>query len=195
MDVIELYQRASNGFRAWARAVRPEDLGRPTPCADWDVRALVHHVVEEELWAPPLLEGATIEEVGDRLAGDLLGEDATGAVERAAEAAERAVAGTRPPRGKVHLSYGDEEPDEYVRQLVADHLVHGWDLATATGGDTRLDPELVTEVAVWFAEREEMYRGVGVIGPRPPGSYDDPQDRLLAAFGRDPQWVGTGAGI
>ena len=43
----------------------------------------------------------------------------------------------------MHLSYGDEQMTEYVHQLSADHLIHGWDLAVATGGDVRLDPELV----------------------------------------------------
>ena len=42
-------------------------------------------------------------------------------------------------------------------------------------------------VADWFAERESMYREGGAIGPRVRAASDDPQDRLLAAFGRDPE--------
>ena len=61
--------------------------------------------------------------------------------------------------GTVHLSYGEEQMAEYVHQLAADHLVHAWDLAVATGGDTRLDPHLVAEVAAWFAEREHALPG------------------------------------
>ena len=188
IDVVELYRRASEGFIARVHAIQPEDWRRSTPCTDWDVRALVHHVVEEQRWVPPLLGGATIEEVGDALSGDLLGEDPDASAQRAATEAEAAVAGTRPPKGKVHLSYGDEDPDEYIRQLVADHLVHGWDLAAATGGDTRFDPELVSEVATWFVAREDLYRTGGAIAARPPNSSSDPQDRLIAAFGRDPDW-------
>ena len=65
--------------------------------------------------------------------------------------------------------------DEYVHQLAADHLVHGWDLAVATGGDTRLDPALVAEVAGWYADREDLYRqagdgrGAGGVDRRPAG--------------------------
>ena len=55
---------------------------------------------------------------------------------------------------------------EYVHQLAADHLIHAWDVAAATGGDTSLDPELVDDVATWFAEREQLYRGAGIIGER-----------------------------
>jgi uncharacterized protein (TIGR03086 family) len=72
-----------------------------------------------------------------------------------------------------------------VWQLTADHLVHGWDLARAVGGDERLDPELVDAVSEWFAGREETYRASGIIGPRPELPDDaDAQTRLLAAFGR-----------
>ena len=60
----------------------------------------------------------------------------------------------RLPAGeKVHLSYGDEDPEEYVRQLSADHLIHAWDLAAATGQDRTLDADLVDEVATWFVGR------------------------------------------
>src|SRR6476469_8499751 len=77
--------------------------------------------------------------------------------------------------------------DEYVRQLVADHLVHGWDLAAATGRDRTLDPGLVAEVAAWFVGTEDAYRSGGAVGPRMP-SRDDPQSDLLARFGRDAAW-------
>ena len=45
-----------------------------------------------------------------------------------------------------------------------------------------------TETATWFAEREELYRGAGIIGPRG-SSTGDPQGDLLAASGRDPGWT------
>ena len=86
----------------------------------------------------------------------------------------------------VHLSYGDEDVVEYAHQLAADHLIHGWDLAVATGGDTALDPELVAAVAAWFADREELYRGAGVVAARVEGPPTTPSRRSSAAFGRDP---------
>jgi ketosteroid isomerase-like protein len=133
------------------------------------------------------MRGSTIEEVGDRLDGDLLGEDPIRTSLAAAREAIRTVADVLPSGGTVHLSYGEEKMEEYVHQLAADHLVHGWDLAVATGGDARLDPTLMHEVATWFADREDMYRAAGVIGPRAATTGDDQGD-FLAAFGRDPHW-------
>lgn len=188
MDAATLHRRTVTFWETRVDAIG-DQWSAATPCAGWNVHDLVNHVVGEELWAVPLLHGATIAEVGSRFDGDLLGEDPVATCHRAA--AEAAAAGEESvPDQPVHLSYGDEGADEYLRQLAADHLVHGWDLAVATGADPRLDPELVAAVAEWFADREELYRAVGVIGPHAaPGG--DPQTDLLAAFGRDARWAAT----
>jgi uncharacterized protein (TIGR03086 family) len=170
------------------QAVGPDQWTAATPCADWDVRELVNHVVGEDLWTEPLMRGSTIADVGDRLDGDLLGDDPKASARDPAAQATGVVAETLPTQGKVHLSYGDEDMGEYVAQLAADHLIHGWDLAAATGGDTALDPDLVADVTAWFAEREDIYRSAGAVGARA-AAADDPQSQLLAAFGRDPGWA------
>jgi uncharacterized protein (TIGR03086 family) len=187
MDLNTLYHRTVECWADRVNAVGADQWEAVTPCGDWDVRALVGHVVAEDRWAVPLLDGATIEAVGSRFDGDLLGQDPVGAALDAAAASVAAVAARLPQGGAVHLSYGDERVEEYVRQLAADHLVHSWDLAAATGGDRRLDPHLVSEVAAWFADREQVYRSAGAVGPRA-GSHGDPQTELLAAFGRRASW-------
>ena len=187
MDLYTLYHRTVESWADRVNAVAGTQWDDPTPCSEWTVRDLANHVVGEDLWTAPLMQGSTIAEVGNRFDGDVLGEDPIKSALAAAWEAKEAVAHDLPAHGTVHLSYGDERADEYVLQLAADHLVHGWDIAAATGGDTRLDPHLVAEVAAWFAEREAAYRAAGAIGPRA-ASYPDAQDDLLAAFGRDPHW-------
>jgi hypothetical protein len=98
-----------------------------------------------------------------------------------------AAADRVPPDSTVHLSFGDTPVDEYLAQLAADHLVHAWDLAAATGGDRRFDPEVVAAVGAWFDDREDLYRSAGAIGPAA-AATGDPQDDLIARFGRDPGW-------
>jgi uncharacterized protein (TIGR03086 family) len=188
MEIGALYERTVG---QWTRVVDGVDASaweRATPCADWTVRDLVNHVAGEDLWTVPLVEGATIEEVGDQYDGDVLGDDPVARARQAAEQAVAAVAERLPSGGTVQLSYGEEQLDEYLYQLAADHLVHGWDLAVATGADRSMDPDLVEAVAEWFAEREEMYRSVGVVGARSAEGGSDAQSRLIAAFGRDPGW-------
>ena len=187
MELNELHRRAVEGWRTRCAAVEPAQWDDATPCTDWDVRTLVNHVVGEELWTVPLVDGATIAEVGDRFDGDVLGENPD---EVAARAASEAVAAVdeRLPRGEiVHVSFGDVPVEEYVWQLTADHLIHSWDLAAGTGQSRQLDADVVAGVASWFADREAMYRDAGAIGPRLEAP-DDPQSQLLAAFGRDSSW-------
>jgi uncharacterized protein (TIGR03086 family) len=193
MDVVELHRRAAAEFVRQVGEVRADQWGDPTPCMDWDVRTLVNHVVGEERWTVPLLAGRTIEEVGDSLDGDLLGEDPASAAGQAASAAQDALADGIPRNATVLLSYGEESAAEYAHQLAADHLVHGWDLAVAIGSVAQLDPEVVAAVASWFKDREELYRGGGAIGARLEG-FSSAADSLLGAFGRDPAWTpGHGA--
>ena len=185
MDVVDQHRRVVEGWLSRVAGVGDDQWNLPTPCAEWSVRDLVNHVVGEGLWTAPLLEGKTIADVGDQFDGDVVGDDPAGAARRAAGQALEAADARVPQGGQVSLSYGQEDMHEYVRQLVADYLVHGWDLATATGGDTSLDPDLVEQVAAWFAEREDLYRSAGAIGPRGEGG-GDPQSDLLVAFGRTP---------
>ncbi|HVK20543.1 MAG TPA: TIGR03086 family metal-binding protein [Actinokineospora sp.] len=185
MNLAELHRRACERFGEHARAVRPDQWNGATPCADWDVRALVNHVVGEDLWTAPLMAGATIEEVGDKFDGDVVGADPAAAYTEATAAAVAAVSAEGALGRTVHLSFGDVPGEEYAWQLFADHLIHGWDLARAIGADDRLDPELVDACAGWFARNEEIYRSAGAVGPRPDLPADaDQQTVLLAAFGR-----------
>ena len=106
LDTVELYRRATEEFAARVRLVGIRWTAA-TPCSDWDVRALVRHVVEEELWVPPLFAGRTIAEVGDSLSGDLLGDDPVRVFEHASAAAIDTVREPGALELTVHLSFGD----------------------------------------------------------------------------------------
>jgi uncharacterized protein (TIGR03086 family) len=176
---------AMRGFAARADRVRAEDLGRATPCTDWDVRALVEHVIGELLWTSPLLAGRTIADVGDSLAGDHVGTDAATGSAVAIAAAQDAVVDITDWSAPVHVSYGDVPAHAYVDEVATDVLVHTWDLARAVGADEQLDPELVQLALERLDGQQEMLASTGLFGT-PVVVADDapPQTRLLAALGR-----------
>lgn len=189
MDVATLHSRSVAEFLSRLQAVG-DQWEAPTPCSEWDVRALVNHVVAEDLWTAPLMGGASIDDVGDRFDGDVLGDDPLATARAAGEAAVTATASAVVAGRTVHLSFGDTPAEEYAYQLIADHLIHGWDLAAATGGDRSLDLGLVEALAAWYADREELYRSSGAVAERPSDVHaSDPWERLLQAFGRHPLWA------
>src|SRR5689334_16196090 len=188
MALVDLYQDSVQRFMERVAEVRPDQWDAATPCAEWNVRELVNHVVGEQLWSVPLFAGATIAEVGDRFDGDLLGSDPIKTATEAGEAARAVVTEPGAMDRIVHLSFGDTPAEEYVSQLFADHLIHGWDLAVGIGADRTIDPAAVSALQEWFAQREDLYRGAGIIADRVDLPADaSAQDRLIAAFGRDPK--------
>ena len=78
---------ACRGFAERLALVGPDDWGRPTPCTEWDVRALVDHVVGANVRYRLLLGGATLEEVEATRSVDHLGADPLAAFETTAASA------------------------------------------------------------------------------------------------------------
>ncbi|HEX7094561.1 MAG TPA: TIGR03086 family metal-binding protein [Acidimicrobiales bacterium] len=184
-DLLELQERAADEFGRRVDAVRKDQWSASTPCTEWNVRALVNHIVYEDRWAPHLVRGETIDQVGTRYDGDQLGDDPQRAW---ADARAGALAAFRSPGAldqTVHLSYGDESSSGYLAQLTADHLVHAWDLARGIGADDTLDPELVQWAWDAMRPQEQMLRASGLFGePVAVADDSDLQTKLLAFVGR-----------
>lgn len=182
-DVRVLFRRAVDEFDRRIHIVAADQWESPTPCSEWNVRDLVNHIVSEDLWAPPLLAGNTLEEVGDRFDGDVLGADPLAAWTAARDGALEAVDG--PTDRQVHTSMGMMSAELYLGQLWNDHLIHAWDLARGIGADEHLDEELVELAYATAKPMEPMLNTSGVFGDHvepPPDA--DLQSKLLAVFGR-----------
>jgi uncharacterized protein (TIGR03086 family) len=183
-DLVAMFTRSIERFLDRVDHVGPDQWSLPTPCTEWDVRALVNHVTNEQLWAPHLVAGETIAQVGDRYDGDVLGIDPAASVRAAIQGSTAAFAGAD-LEAIVHLSFADLPCREYLTQMLTDAEVHGWDLAVGTDQDTTMDAEIVTYLLPTIIEQEELIRASGVFGelvPVPDGA--DEATRLLALLGR-----------
>lgn len=184
-QVVARFQKAVNAVDASLHTLDADAWSRPTPCAEWDVRALVQHVVNELAWVAPLVQGRTIAEVGDSLDGDLLGDDPLGAFHHHSAAAHAALEEPGALARTVHLSYGDESASGYAEQVTGDVLVHAWDLARGAGLDDELPADLVAWASGWAPQVVPMMAGAGMVAdPVTVGADADPQTALLALFGR-----------
>jgi uncharacterized protein (TIGR03086 family) len=187
-DLIELHGRCGQRFAALAAGVRPGQWHDRTPCSQWDVQALVQHLLYEQRWVPPLLEGLSIGQVGDRFEGDLMGEDTSawpGLLASSIAEAHVAVAQPGALDRTVHLSFGAAPGREYVMQLTADLAIHAWDLARATEQDDTLEPGVVALLLPWTEANASLLTASGMFGSRIDAGPDAPADvRLLGLLGR-----------
>ncbi len=193
--IADRYRRHADAFERKIAAVRPDQWSNPSPCERWTARDVVDHIVS--------MHGYMLRPVGrDLPAEPSTADDPMGAF-RAARAEVEAVLDdpalankeTDTPNGRMTV---EREIDEVVSD---DLVLHGWDLARATGQDDRMEPEDVERLwAMTTAippELMEKYRtpsafgpDVEVFGPEFGVPEDAPlQDRLLGLIGRDPAWA------
>ncbi len=183
--LLEQYDHALTQFGSRVEQVSDDQWSAPTPCVDWDVRALVVHLVDECRWVPYLVGGGAVAEAGDRFADDPLGDDPKAAWRAAAAAARDAFAAEGALDGTVALSYGETSVRDYIWEMTVDATVHAWDLARGIGADDRLDAELVRRI---HAEAEKDTESLAATGRFDPPvhvpTHADLQARMLGLFGR-----------
>ncbi len=175
MDLFEQVDRSIFEFGTRLHLVRAEHWMLATPCEEWDVRALVNHVVGGATRYTMLLHGATAGDVVATVALDHLGEDPMGSFDRRAEEVVHAFGEPGALSRTVHHPAGDISGHELLELRITEFAVHAWDLSRAIGADEQIDPALV----------DPMWRHMSVAGTRvDPG--ESPLARLLHLTGRRP---------
>jgi len=186
-DIAQLHRRALDATHKIVAGIQPDQRTLPTPDEGWDVRALLNHIVSGNLWAVELTAGQTIDEVGDRLDGDVLGDDPLGAYGASAQAATAAFEVAGALDAQCAVSYGPVPGSVYAGHRFIDVLIHGWDLAIATGQDATLDSALVAACLAVVEPQAGLMQASGSYGSHVDAPADaDPQTRLLALLGRRP---------
>jgi uncharacterized protein (TIGR03086 family) len=184
-DIARLHARALDATGRIVAGVPADRWHAATPCADWDARALVNHLVSGNLWAAELAAGGTIDGVGSRLDGDLLGDDPAAAYEQSAAAAAAVFRRPGALDAPCAVSYGPVPGSVYAGHRFLDVLVHGWDLAMASGQDYALDPQLMEACRQIIDPQLEAFRSAGALGPEVTVPADaSAQTRFLALLGR-----------
>ncbi|WP_193318741.1 TIGR03086 family metal-binding protein [Nonomuraea phyllanthi] len=180
-DMMPLMARATEQTAGVVRAVRQEQLGSPTPCAKFDVKDLISHLEWVAEMFESIARGGPRTEQGP-YAGDF------------PERAERTLAAWSRPEAWEGTSEGMGLPMTVMaRMYLVDMVVHGWDLARATGQEYEPDPEAVLEAVNFTNQMVETGRQRGAFGPPVAVPDDAPQfDRLLGVIGRDPAWTPLG---
>jgi uncharacterized protein (TIGR03086 family) len=185
MDVLTAHRSGLRQFDNRVQAIRDSQWHNPTPDTDWDVTDLVQHLVYEQLWVPRLLQGETIEQIGDALEGDVLGADPKAAWAQASAAARAAAEEPGATERTVHLSFGDVPATVYLWQMTVDLVVHAWDLAQGIKIDDQMPNDIVLAVLNEARKTADAFQGSGLFAPpiAVSGCTDDLTE-LLALTGR-----------
>lgn len=181
--------RAASVAAGVAAAVPADQpLDAPTPCAEFDTRALINH------WVLYTSHGLEHRARRTDLPAELIARDFTADADwREAYAAqlEKAVAAWADPaawEGDVDLGGSPFPAVGIARMLVLELLLHGWDVARATGGRIEVDEELALLTGEIVAENAEMFRQYeGFAEPVALPDGASAWERALAASGRDPR--------
>jgi len=189
-DTVALLERALDQTAVIIGAIGGDQATLETPCPDWDVRALVRHVIGQDL--RNFIVSARGQTADWRAPADGFGEDWVAAFrDRAGQLLEvwHAADLDQP----VAMPGGGQAPlGIRADQQIAELAMHGWDLVKATGQHADMDPRLAERALGWSQRmlRPEMRgpdRAFGAEVPVPPEA--PAYDRLAGWFGRDPGWT------
>lgn len=179
-DALDRYTRISQGFTDRVHGIQPDQWTVPTPCEEWDVTALVSHLVGTHHMMLSMI-GQVHEAPGE-------GDDLTAAWESARQAVTDALADPDTATQSVQSPFGQTTFEGIVGGLLCgDALFHTWDLARATGQDETLGDDLCATQLVYMEPLDDKIRMPGFFGAKiEPAADADIQTRLLNFGGRRP---------
>ncbi len=181
-EIAARYRTLADAFEQRIHDVAPEQWSNQTPCTEWTVRDLVGHVIGTH--------GMMLGFIGRSLSSAPSVEDDPGAAFKAARTdMETVLDDPELARTEYDGLLGRTNISATVdRFLGLDLVVHGWDLARATGQDEHIEPGEVERVWADVQDLGDNLRQSGVCGPAVEiGDDASEQDRLLAYLGRDPR--------
>ncbi|WP_020664601.1 TIGR03086 family metal-binding protein [Amycolatopsis benzoatilytica] len=160
---------------------------KPTPCPEWTVRELVNHLVLGHRLFTDVLRGAPGGSL-DPKSEDVLGADPAAAYRRAAAKLLAEFGKPGVLAGQYTVPAGSVPGAAAARLLGTEHLVHGWDLAVATGQKPAFDDTVVARhIEFSQAKIADLPPGRRPFAPPVPVAGDaSPLDRLAALLGRSP---------
>lgn len=184
--IHDTWVRVTATFTDIARQVPAERWDTPAPPEGWTTRDVVRHLLD---WVPAFLASGSPVQIRP---GPAVEQDPVGAWTFFADQVTAVLAD---PQARVqefsHPRAGQHSLDEAIQTFIlADVLMHTWDLAKGAGLDVVLDPATVHSLVEGLRPMGDFLEQSGQYGPVvtvPAGSSE--QDELIGLIGRDPAWT------
>ncbi len=178
-DLLDLYGRASEwtGSKVRGAVLKLDD---PTTCDEWDVRTLLNHMLETQMYFVGAARGDDISPPS-QAPPQLLSDDPPADFDQA--------------RAETLRTFSDsgviEKTGPALGIAFSDQLLHGWDLAVSTGQNHAMPAGLPEAAYAFIHGRFTDEQRQGVFKPEVTIAADSSsQDRFLAYTGRDPSQGG-----
>ena len=187
-EIADRYRRRADAFQRKVAAVAPDQWANQSPCADWDARGVVGHIID--------MHGVMLRPVGRELSpAPSLQDDPLAAFAAARADVESLLVDPDISLSECDTPMGRMTMEQHIDGVVSiDLVIHGWDLARATKQDDMIDPLEVERLWPGVQDIGDEMRtpgafgpGIVVFGPEVKVPAAAPlQDRLLGLLGRDP---------
>jgi uncharacterized protein (TIGR03086 family) len=180
-DLVDLLVRASAVFGEQVASIPGDEWDLPTPCQDWDIKALVAHVVFGDAQLPDLVAGREVGavELDVRILGPHPMSTWRGTALRAIEAAR-----ATPLDMRVRHPIGDLSFARVLGFRISDNAVHAWDLATARSDVFTIPDDIAAWCLDFWLPMADGLSESGFFAAMGEPTDDSPGARLLALLGR-----------
>ena len=190
LNLTEPYEAAAKQARGIIAGVKPDHFTKPTPCTEWNVQALLSHIVFGPNMVASVFSSGTMpaDAISDtQPAQASTTKDALAAFDTGVAAVLKAANAPRALEKKAKTPIGEMTCGQFMSLGLMDIVIHAWDLAKATGEGTRLDPKLVDFSYEVLKPVVEQGRAMKAFGPevKVPANASL-QDKLLGLSGRRP---------
>jgi uncharacterized protein (TIGR03086 family) len=173
------------------RGVRDDQLAAPTPCPEATLGDLLDHVAQLSLAFRAAAAKTSTAAGRQRPSAARLGADWRTTIPQRLSDLAGAWRDEAAWRGMT-VAGGLDVPGELAGVIALDEvLIHGWDIAVASGQPFGCDPGLLTAAYQFVQSTAEAspHGTPGLFGPPVPVPADAALlDRLLGLAGRDPAW-------
>ena len=176
--MVELFQRAAEHTALILDGIDESQYESATPCAEWDVGDLIHHLVGSTRYYAAELSGGGHGEPGEN-------ERPADAYRAAVAVVLEAFADPATMERTFPTPAGDLSGAQLLPVFFTEAVFHGWDLATATSQDSTIPDDIGAAALVVAEQGSEVGRALGVYGPVAPVADDAPDAiKALALVGR-----------
>lgn len=179
MDPLAQFEELGHSLMPVVAGLDPADLGNATPCAGFTVRGVLEHMIGGGTMFTAAYRGEAPPEPDFT--------DPIGGARQMLLGLADAISSPGALDRTIQAPFGEVDGATFARFVVLDGLVHGWDMAVATGQPYTPSDELVAAVQAFAEQAIDPMRDGDTFGDavEPPAGAT-PIERLAAFTGRRP---------